>query len=528
MNNALDEAYLLSMKGITKIYGNGFIANKDVDFNLIEGEIHGLLGENGAGKTTLMKILFGHEKTEMGTISLDGRIVNIDSPIKALELGIGMVHQHFMLVDSLSVAENISLGQEPKRKRVFFDDAQACRSVEELSRQYNLEVDPKALIRDLSVSSKQKVEILKVLSRGVRILILDEPTAVLTPQETEELFKQLLELKIHGLTIVFISHKLNEVKQICDRITILRHGCVAGTAKVSDVSIEEMSRLMVGHFIQTVKHDGNVGLGNSVLKLRDLTFINRFGLIALDKISFDVREGQILGIAGVEGNGQTELAGILSRLLEPNSGSVNVLGKDLFTLSINDLRKLGVSLIHEDRMSYGTSVSQPISENLISDRFRKAPWSRKSILHNKTIRDGSEDLISSFSIKCDGSQAPVKTLSGGNIQKVVVAREFSSSPKLVIACHPTRGIDVGATAQIQEKLLNLRDQHQIAVLLFSADLNELLNVCDAIIVLFEGRIVACFQNLADLTPQVLGEYMLGIKRQDSTELGGAVYEAQSI
>ena len=480
MSNNPNSNYILSMQGITKIYENGFIANRNIDFNLKAGEIHGLLGENGAGKTTLMKILFGHEKTEMGKIFIDGSPVNIESPIKALDLGIGMVHQHFMLVDSLSVAENIVLGIEPRKHLCFFDKENACRKVNEISSKYNLHVDPEALIRDLSVGSKQKVEILKILCRGVRILILDEPTAVLTPQETDELFTQLIELKKQGLTIVFISHKLNEVKQICDRITVLRHGEVSGTADIGEVSIEDISHMMVGHAVPEVRRPMPMEPGKIILSVRNVSYIDKFGLKSLNNVSFDVREGQILGIAGVEGNGQAELTGIITRLIDAQEGTVTVQGRNIAKLSIAQLRKLGVSMVHEDRMTYGTSSSQSIFENFISDRHRKHPYSRASILNFRNIQEESEKLITDYTIKCDGPKAPVKTLSGGNIQKIVVAREFSSSPKLVIASHPTRGIDIGATALIQDKLVSLRENERTAILLFSADLNELLNVSDAI------------------------------------------------
>ena len=521
---ALNGDIVLSMENITKIYSNGFVANKDINLQLRRGEIHGLVGENGAGKTTLMKVLFGHETPEQGRILLNGQEVHIESPIHALDLGIGMVHQHFMLVNSLSVAENMVLGTEPKKSGVFYNKEKAIRMTEETAKKFNLPVDPNALIKDLPVGYKQRVEILKVLLRGVKILILDEPTAVLTPQETEELFEQLVALKKQGYTIVFISHKLQEVKQICDRITVLRLGQVTGSANIEDVSIQDISRMMVGRDVMLNIEKEKAKPKKTVLNVRNLIHTNIYGVNSIDDISFDVRAGEILGVAGVEGNGQSELSETICGLLPIKKGTIEIDGKSIDHKNINQIRAMGVGMVHEDRMIYGVSSTQAIQENLISDRYTTAPYSVHSILDHKYIDGWSRDRITEFLVKCDGPEAPVKTLSGGNVQKVVAAREFSSDLKLLIASHPTRGIDVGATDLIRRKIVELRDRLDTATLLFSADLNELINVSDSIIVMFEGKIVAYFEDLTDVTPEVLGEYMLGVKKQDDSVIGGVIHE----
>ena len=515
---------VLSMEGITKIYSNGFIANKDVNFQLRRGEIHGLVGENGAGKTTLMKVLFGHEQPEKGRILLNGQEVKIESPLHALSLGIGMVHQHFMLVNSLTVAENIVLGAVPTKGGVFYDAKKAVQMTEETAKKFNLPVDPNALIKDLTVGYKQRVEILKVLLRGVKILILDEPTAVLTPQETEELFEQLIALKNQGYTIVFISHKLQEVKQICDRITVLRLGQVTGHANIEDVSIEDISRMMVGRDVMLNIDKEKAKPKETVLKVRDLVHTNSFGVNAIDGISFDVRAGEILGVAGVEGNGQSELSETICGNLPLQKGSIEISGQSIAHKSIHAIRSMKVGMVHEDRMIYGVSSTQTIEENLISDRYNNEPYSKKGVLNKKYIESWSKDRIKEFVVKCDGPDAPVKTLSGGNVQKVVAAREFSAKPKLLVASHPTRGIDVGATDLIRRKIVDLRDENDTATLLFSADLNELINVSDSIIVMYDGKIVAYFEDLTNVTPEVLGEYMLGVKKQSDEEIRGVIHE----
>ena len=515
---------ILKMENITKIYGNGFIANKGINLELRRGEIHGLVGENGAGKTTLMKVLFGHERPEEGRILYEGKEVEITDPMHALSLGIGMVHQHFMLVDTLTVAENMVLGAEPTKGKIVYDEKKAIELTNETAAKYNLPVDPKALIKDLSVGYRQRVEILKVLLRGVKILILDEPTAVLTPQETDELFEQLINLKKQGFTIVFISHKLQEVKQICDCITVLRLGEVTGEADIKDVSIADISRMMVGRDVELEIEKARPNPGKTVLKVRDLEHVDKFGVKNLNGVSFDVREGEILGVAGVEGNGQSELSDTCCGLISLQHGEVTIDGKSIRGKGIDQIRAMGVSMVHEDRMIYGVSSNQSIEENVIADRYFTSPYSRHGVLNAREIEESTKKLIKEFVVKCDGPEAHVKTLSGGNVQKVVAAREFSSSPRLLVASHPTRGIDVGATDLIRRKIVDLRDEKNTAVLLFSADLNELINVSDSIIVMYDGRITAYFPDLNGVTPEVLGEYMLGVKKMTDEEIGGVIHD----
>ncbi|NLY45147.1 MAG: ABC transporter ATP-binding protein [Tissierella sp.] len=514
---------ILSMENITKIYGNGFVANKNVNFTVRKGEIHGLVGENGAGKTTLMKVLFGQEIPEEGRILLAGKEVNISSPLAALEYGIGMVHQHFMLVESLSVAENMVLGSEPV-KGITFDYEEAVRRSTEVSKKFDLEVNPKAKIRDLSVGYKQRVEILKMLLHGAQILLLDEPTAVLTPQETKELFVQLKQLREKGFSIVFISHKLNEVKDICDRITVLRNGESVTTADVASVSEQDISRMMVGRDVLLNIEKEKANPGKTVLSVSNLSYKNKFGLYSFKDLSFDIRSGEILGVAGVEGNGQSELANVLAGLYEIEDGDIKVDGTSIKGMTVRQIREKGMAIIHEDRMTYGASATQSIAENIISDRFYKSEYKKKGFINWKDIVSKSKELIKDFSIKADGHDAEVRTLSGGNIQKVVAAREFTSSPKVLIACQPTRGIDVGAAELIRKKMIALRDKEDTATLLFSADLAELLNTSDEIIVMYGGKITAYFPDVSVINEEILGEYMLGLKTQSREEIGGVVHE----
>ena len=524
-NNNISNDIILKMENITKIYSNGFVANKDVNLELRKGEIHGLVGENGAGKTTLMKVLFGHERPEEGRILFEGKEVQITDPTHALELGIGMVHQHFMLVEELTVAENMVLGAEPV-KGIVYDEKRAIEMTNETAAKYNLPVDPKALVKDLSVGYRQRVEILKVLLRGVKVLILDEPTAVLTPQETEELFEQLINLKKKGFTIVFISHKLQEVKQICDCITVLRLGEVTGNARIEDVSIQDISKMMVGRDVKFDIDKNKANPGKTVLSVRNLEHVDKYGVKKINGISFDIREGEILGVAGVEGNGQTELSNTICGLIPLQKGSIYVDGTSIGGKRTDQIRGLGVSMMHEDRTIYGASKNQSIEENLIADRYFKKPFSNKGILNKKVIKEQSEKLIKDFVVKCDGPDAYVKTLSGGNVQKVVAAREFSSTPRLLVASHPTRGIDIGATDLIRRKIVDLRDDVNSAILLFSADLDELINVSDSIIVMYEGKIVAYFPDLTDVTPKVLGEYMLGVKKMSDEEIEKVIFDKE--
>lgn len=516
--------YILEMRGITKVYSNGFVANKNVNLAVKEGEIHALVGENGAGKSTLMKVLFGVESHEEGDILLNGKVVNITDPISAIDMGIGMVHQHFMLVPSLTVAENIVLGREPKKNGVLIDMDKAIKETEALCEKYNLKVNPVARVKDLPVGMKQKVEILKALYRKAKVLILDEPTAVLTPQETAELFVELKRMKETGHTIIFISHKLNEVKELCDRVTVLRLGRTIGTADLKDLSEQEISRMMVGRDIVLKIEKDEAKPAEEILKVRNLNLNSVDGRTILKNVNFSLRSGEILGVAGVEGNGQRELSEIITGLLSFARGEITVEGNTIKGKSIRQIREMGVSHISEDRMTYGVADRGSVSENIIADRYNQKEYSNKfGFLNTKNINKLTDELIKEFHIKCDDAEAPVKTLSGGNMQKVVAAREFSSNPKLAIVNQPTRGIDVGATEFVRNKIVELRDNGS-AVLLISADLNEILELSDSLIVMHGGEIVAYLKDANKVTENELGEYMLGIKHQTEEEIKEVCHE----
>jgi ABC-type uncharacterized transport system ATPase subunit len=513
---------LLEMRGITKVYPNGVVANKDVHFSLREGEIHAIAGENGAGKSTLMKIMFGMEEPSEGEIYIKGEKVKLQSAQDAIDRGIGMVHQHFMLVPSFTVAENMVLGMEPRRG-VGINYAEAVRMTEETARKYNLAVDPKAKVEDLTVGMKQKVEILKALLRGAKILVLDEPTAVLTPQETEELFRELKQLREQGHTIVFISHKLKEVKAICDRITIMRSGRSEGVFQTQDVTEQEISRLMVGRDV-VLKYDKEIlAVSEPVLTVQGLGVNDADGKALLSDINFAVRGGQIVGIAGVEGNGQTQLIEALTGSLRgvSSQGSVLVKGKDIRESDILDIRKLGVSYIPEDRMRQGIASEASIADNLLSTQYRTKAMNKGLFLNSSRIAKLAVSLVEEFKVRCSGPSQPIGMLSGGNMQKVVVARECSTEPQLLIAEQPTRGVDIGAAQFIHQKLLELRSD-DCAILLVSADLNEILEISDSLLVMYEGKIVAFFEEPSKVSEEELGLYMLGIHRQDEEHIGRAV------
>jgi len=513
---------LLRMEGITKVYPNGIVANKDVDFSVRAGEIHGLVGENGAGKSTLMKILFGLNQAEKGRITLDGEEIRVDSPYAAIGHGIGMVHQHFMLVPSLTAAENLVMGLEP-RKGIYLDLQAAIRTTEELGKKYNLVVDPRAAVRDLPVGIKQRLEILKALHRGAKILILDEPTAVLTPQETEELFSQLKLLREQGNTIVFISHKLNEIKELCDRVTIMRSGTVQGTFDVANVDEKDISRLMVGRDVILEVRKGPAKPGKTVLEVRDLMVLDRFKKRAVDGVSFSVRRGEILGVAGVEGNGQGELVEAITGLGAFSSGRIAVEGKQVAGMSIRQIRDAGVCHVPEDRMTYGCAPTLGVEANLMSCDHDSPEYTGPVFLKGKAIRANSRRLVEEYAVKCSSPEQEVGMLSGGNIQKVVVAREFSSGPSLIVADQPTRGIDVGATEFIRARLVELRDAGA-AVLLVSADLNEVMELSDSLIVMYGGKIRAYVPDAKAVTEEELGLYMLGLRNQSPEEIARVVHD----
>lgn len=505
------EKEILKMNGITKIYGNGVIANKDVSLTVNRGEIHALMGENGAGKSTLMKILFGFEDKDSGEILFDGQKLDGKKPAEIIACGIGMVHQHFMLVESLRVYENVILGMEPK-KGLSTDKEAAIKMVEELSEKYNLRVDPMAKVSDISVGLKQKVELIKVLARNAKLLILDEPTAVLTPQETEELFEQLLLLKQNGHTIIFISHKIKEVKQICDRITVLRRGRLVGTMDATNATEEEISKFMVGRDVILKMNKKPAIFGETLLKVENLNFVNKDQKKILHNVNFEVKRGQILGIAGVEGNGQNELAECIFGFHKGVEGKILFEGKNLLEESIRQIREDGVSYIPEDRLSTGVATKIPIWGNLVSDRIDSRQLKVKRLLSQKKIQEMSRQLIQEYAILCRNENQEAGMLSGGNMQKVVVAREFSANPDLLIANQPTRGIDVGANEFIWKRIIELRDQGK-AIMLISADLNEVLELSDSIMVMCDGEVAGYFADSKEVSEYELGLYMLGLKKQ---------------
>lgn len=516
----MDEPILL-MQGITKVYPNGFMANSNVNLSCRKGEIHALLGENGAGKTTLMKMLFGFEEPTEGSIRIKGKEVKFKGALDAIRHGVGMVHQHFMLVDMLTVAENVVLGDEPV-KAGLYDKAGAIKKTRDLADKYQFNIDPTAIVKEVTVATKQKIEILKALLRGAEILVLDEPTAVLTPQETRELFVQLNVLREAGHTIIFISHKLNEVKELCDSFTVLRKGRVIGNGLVRDYTPQMLSNMMVGRDVLLEIDKDMAAPRETVASVKNLTYFDLSGLSILDGVSFSVQKGMILGIAGVEGNGQNELSEILTGLRKFNVGEIEINRKNIRGMDVRKLRDNGVASISEDRMSYGCAPMATIAENLMSDRFYKPQFSRKVSLKRKDIEKMAEQYIKEFNIACTGPKSKVGELSGGNIQKVIVAREFTSGASFIVANQPTRGIDVGATEFIRRKLIELTRTGNVGALLISADLNEVMEVSDSLLVMHKGKVCAYFENAKDVTEDELGEYMLGLKSMTPEEVGSAL------
>ncbi len=504
---------ILSIRNIVKVYPNGVVANKGISFDIEKNTIHALVGENGAGKTTLMKILFGIETPQEGEIIYKGKKVHFKSPLDAIKNGIGMVHQHLMLAPDLTVAENLTLGIEPRKWKIFLDTDKMNEIAKRVSKEFGLEVPFDKRVKDLPIGVRQRVEILKALLRNVELLILDEPTAVLTPQESDMLFKTLKDLKKHGKTIIFISHKLKEVKQIADRVTVIRDGKVIATKDASELTEHQIAELMVGREIKSERIAPSPKVGEPLLEVENLNYINEENIPVLKSVSFKVRSGEILGVAGVEGNGQTELVEILTGLRRLTSGKVIINGKDMAGKTPREIRENGVSHIPEDRMKNGVAEAATIKENLIVDRYYKKPFSKGILLDWKYITNYGKKLIKDFNVLATSPDALVSSLSGGNIQKVVVARELSSNPSVIIADQPIRGIDVGSEELVHRLLKEARDKGS-AVFLVSADLDEVLELSTRIIVLYNGEIVARFDDVGGLTGKDLGPYMLGVKREE--------------
>ena len=509
---------ILSMEHITKVYENGFIANEDVSLSVRKGEIHALVGENGAGKTTLMNILFGFIPYQEGRILINGEEVHISGPLEAIEKGIGMVHQHFMQMPSLTVAENVVLGMEPV-KGVIFDKQEAAKITQEISDKYDLKVNAEDIVADLPIGLRQKVELLKALVRNCKLLILDEPTAVLTPQETEELFVQLKELKKNGFSIIFISHKLEEVMKLCDRVTVLRRGRSVGSGEIKDLTTAELSKMIVGRDVVTEIEKDKSDPRQDILSIKGLHCKNKDYVEVVKGIDLKVRSGEILGVAGVEGNGQIEMAEAITGMLIPSAGSISINGKNIRGKTIRQIKDLGLSYISEDRLKYGCAPLMPIRENLMADRIDRKEYRKFGLfLDRKKIDEEVDRLISEYEIKCDDGEEEIRMLSGGNIQKVIVAREMSSGANLIVANQPTRGIDVGTTDLIRKTLVRKTREENVGVLLITSDLNEVLELSDRLIVMKDGQIVAHFSDVKKVSDEQLGEYMLGIRKMSPEEM----------
>ncbi len=509
-------APIVEMRDIVKVYSNGVVANDGVTFTLEKGEIHALVGENGAGKSTLMKILYGMEQPTHGDILVEGTKRHFHSSRSAIDAGIGMVHQNFMLVPSFTVAENVVLGSEPTHQGLL-NKKQAIEVTTEFSKRYGLRVAPEAVVDSINVGMRQRVEILKALYRGANILILDEPTAVLTPQETQELFAAIRKLVEQGKTVIFITHKLREVKEISDRVTIMRNGRMIGTVPTSEATRESMARMMVGRDVFLNVDKPAMQRGEKVMSVHNLSYISEVGRSVLKNVSFNIYAGEILGIAGVEGNGQTELVEVLTGLRPSSSGNASIDGKDVLNKTPREVRMARVAHIPEDRLTNGLALPASINENLIIDRYFHPPYRRGMSIDYKQVRQLGADMIDKFGIRTPGGEVPVSSLSGGNMQKVIVAREFSSSPRLLIAAQPTRGIDVGATEFIRDQLVKKRTEGT-AVLLVSADLGEVMSLSDRIICLYEGQITGVFPDAQNVAEEELGLYMLGLKHQSAEEM----------
>jgi ABC-type uncharacterized transport system ATPase subunit len=509
---------VVEMRGVTVKFP-GVVANDNVSMDVYSGEILALLGENGAGKTTLMNVLYGLYRPDEGEIRIRGERASISNPNDAIRQGIGMVHQHFMLIPPFTVAENIVLGVEPVNAAGKLDMDKAIRDVEELSNQYGLVVDPRARVENISVGMQQRVEILKALYRGAEVLILDEPTAVLTPQEVDELAEIMRSLVHQGKSIIFITHKLREVIATSDRVAVLRRGKCVGTGETQNTTAEELAQMMVGRKVVLSLEKGPARIGDTVLKVDNLHARGSRNLPALKGVSFDVNAGEIVGIAGIEGNGQSELVETLTGLRKATSGHVYVDGIDVLNNQPRTLIEQGVAHIPEDRQNRGLILDFTVAENFILRNYYKPPFARGINLDYRKVHAHARELISEFDVRTPHENVPVRSLSGGNQQKVVVARELSGEPRLLIASQPTRGLDVGAIEFVHKRLLTQRDEGK-AILLVSLELDEIMSLSDRILVIYEGRIVG-EMTATEATEGELGLLMAGghAKRGLDTERG---------
>lgn len=508
-------SYCIEMINITKEFP-GIIANDNITLQVKKGEIHALLGENGAGKSTLMSVLFGLYQPEKGIIKKDGQEVKIKNPNDANDLGIGMVHQHFKLVEDFTVLENIVLGMETTKHGVLkMEDAR--KKVMELSERYNLSIDPDSKIEDITVGMQQRVEILKMLYRDNEVLIFDEPTAVLTAAEIDELLNIMKNLIGEGKSIIFITHKLNEIKRAADRCTVLRKGKYIGTVEVAETSKEELSRMMVGRDVSFEVDKSPSNPGNVILEVKNLSVKSKTSQKSLlNNVSFKVRAGEILSIAGIEGNGQSELVYAITGLMKSNSGEIILNGKNIENESIRNRTLTGMGHIPEDRHKHGLVLDYTLAENMILQTYFKEPFQKNGFLQNNEIEKYSDRLIKQFDVRSgQGSDTVARSMSGGNQQKAIIAREIDRDPMLLVAVQPTRGLDVGAIEYIHKQLVNERDEGR-AVLMVSLELDEVMNVSDRILVIYEGELVGEFKP-EEITVEELGLYMSGSKRRELNE-----------
>jgi simple sugar transport system ATP-binding protein len=495
----------VELRGITKRFP-GVVANRDIDITVARGTVHAIVGENGAGKSTLMKTLYGMHRPDEGTITIDGEPVVMHSPADAIARGIGMVHQHFMLADNFTVIENVVLGAEP-RKGLRLDAAAARAKIVDIGESYGLEVDPDAVVEDLGVGDRQRVEIIKVLYRGARTLILDEPTAVLVPQEVDELFDALRELKAEGMSIIFISHKLDEVLSVADEITVIRRGSTVATVKPDQVTARKLAELMVGSELPSPETSGSTVTDVPMLSVQGLSLQTAAGRVVLDDVTFTIHRGEVLGIAGVEGNGQAELVETIMGMRIPGGGSVVLDGKDISGWGTRRRREAGIGFIPEDRGRHGLLLEAALWENRMLGHQTEAPNVKGLLIDRAGARADTRRIVEEYDVRTPSIDVLASALSGGNQQKLIVGREMSGGPKVLIAAHPTRGVDVGAQAAIWD-LLRAARAGGLAVLLISADLDELIGLSDTLMVILRGRLVAEVDP-AHVTPEQLGSAMTG-------------------
>lgn len=517
----MSEEYVIEMRNITKEFGT-FKANDHINLKVKKGEIHALLGENGAGKSTLMNILSGLLEPTSGEILLNGKEVKIPNPTVANRLGIGMVHQHFMLVDAFTVAENIVLGNEPTKKGVL-DHKKAVQEIEKISEQYGLEVNPNAYVRDISVGMQQRVEILKTLYRGADILIFDEPTAVLTPSEIDELMNIMQGLVKEGKSIILITHKLDEIRKVADRVTVIRRGKSIDTVDVAGVSSQELADMMVGRSVSFKTKKEKAQPKEVVLDLNNLIVKESRGLDAVKGLSLEVRAGEVVGIAGIDGNGQSELIQAITGLRKVESGTVTLNGKDITNARPRKITEQGVGHVPEDRHRDGLVLEMSLAENMALQTYYKQPMSKYGVLNYSKINGHARELIEEFDVRTVNELVPAKALSGGNQQKAIIAREIDRNPELLIVSQPTRGLDVGAIEYIHKRLIEQRNKGK-AVLVVSFELDEIMNVSDRIAVIHEGKIAGVVTP-EETTEQELGLLMAGSSLEKAQAESGGVQGA---